>query len=141
MEKSGQCDIIADDDFDAIEKAKELFAFLPQSCWEKNSVIKCDDDPKRSDKELLDIMPDNPKMTYDTHEIIDHITDNGEFFELKEDYAPNIITGFCRFDGEVAGIVACNPKECGSVMEINSCDKYYKFLQILDAYNSPSCSS
>ncbi len=137
MEKSGQCDILADDDFDAIEKTKELFAFLPQNCWEKNSVIKCDDDPKRSEEALLDIMPDNPKMTYDSHEIIELITDNGDFFELKEEYAPNIITGFCRFDGIVVGIVASNPDELGGIMEPNSSDKYDRFINFLDAFSIP----
>ena len=87
MEKSGQCDIIAESDEDAIEKMKMLLKYLPQSCWEGPSFLETGDDPLRREEELLDIMPDNPKFTYDIHEIIEKIVDNGEFFELKEDFA------------------------------------------------------
>ncbi len=65
------------------------------------------------------------------------LVDNGEYFEIKDEYAKNLITCFGRFDGEVVGLVANNPKYPGSILEIDSCDKYYRFLQVLDAYNIP----
>ncbi len=61
----------------------------------------------------------------------------GEYFEIKDEYAKNLITCFGRFNGEVVGLVANNPRYPGSILEINSCDKYYRFLQVLDAYNIP----
>jgi acetyl-CoA carboxylase carboxyltransferase component len=82
-------------------------------------------------------MPNDPKFTYDMHEIIALITDNGEFFELKEDFAPNLIIGFARFDGMVAGIAASNPDELSGIMEPDSSDKYDKFMMFLDAFNIP----
>ena len=109
MEKSGQCDLIAENDEDAIDKAKELLEFLPQNCWEKPAAVETDDDPERREEGLLDIMPDDPRFTYDIHEIIEKIVDNGEFFELKEDFATHLVIGFARFDGQVAGIVTNNP--------------------------------
>ncbi len=137
MEKSGQCDFIAQDDEDAINKAKQLLSYLPQSCWDKPETIKTDDDPERQDQELLNIMPDDPKFTYDMHEIIEKIVDNGEFLEVKEDWATHLIIGFARFGGRVAGIVANNPEELSGVFEIDSADKYDRFMNFLDAFNIP----
>ena len=62
-------------------------------------------------------MPDNAKFTYDIHEIIDLIVDDGEFSELKEDFAPNLVIGFARFDGMVSGIAASNPDELSGIMD------------------------
>ena len=137
MEESGQCDLIAESDEDAIEKARQLFDFIPQNCWEKPAIQKTDDDPDRTEAALLDVMPDNPKFTYDMHEVIELIADNGEFLELKEDFAPNLIMGLARFDGIVTGIVASNPDELSGIMEPNSSDKYDKFYMFLDSFNIP----
>lgn len=137
MEKSGQVDLIAEDDADAIAKTRELLAFLPQNCWEKPARIDSGDDPERREESILDVMPDNPKFTYDIHEIIEIIVDNGEFFELQEDYATHLVIGFCRMDGEVVGIVANNPDELSGIFEIDSSDKYDRFMNFLDAFNIP----
>lgn len=137
MEKSGQCDLIAESDLDAIAKLKTLLQFIPSNCWEKPARIDSDDDPARREEALLDIMPDNPKFTYDIHEIIELVVDNGEFFELKEDYASHLVIGFARFGGYVAGIVANNPDELSGILEPDSSDKYDRFMNFLDAFNIP----
>jgi len=137
MEKSGQCDLIAKSDEAAIDLAKQLLGFIPQNCWEKPAIIESTDDPNRQDNAILDVMPDNPKFTYDMHEVIELIVDNGEFFEIKGDFAPNLIVGFARFDGIVAGIAASNPEELSGIMEPDSSDKYDKFMMFLDAFNIP----
>ena len=137
MEKSGQCDMITDSDAEAIALVKQLLNFIPQNCWEKPSITQSTDDPERREDALLDIMPDDPKFTYDIHEIIELIVDNGEFFELKQDFAPNMVTGFARFDGMVAGIAASNPDELSGIMEPDSSDKYDRFIMFLDAFNIP----
>jgi len=137
MEKAGQCDLIAADDAHAIDLVKELLAFIPDNCWGRPPAIEAADDPERTEDDLLDVMPDNPKFTYDIHEIIDLIVDNGVFFELKEDFAPNMVTGFARFDGMVAGIAASNPDELSGIMEPDSSDKYDRFIMFLDAFNIP----
>ncbi|NNL78669.1 MAG: propionyl-CoA carboxylase [Desulfobacterales bacterium] len=137
MERSGQCDLIAEGDEQAIDLAKQLLEFMPQNCWEKPAAIKASDDPERWEEALLDVMPDNPKFTYDIHEIIDLIVDNGDFFELKQDFAPNMVTGFARFDGLVTGIAASNPDELSGIMEPDSSDKYDRFIMFLDAFNIP----
>ena len=137
MEKSGQCDLIAENDEDAIDKAKQLLSFMPQNCWEKPALMESTDDPERRDEELLDVMPEDPKFTYDMHEVIKMLVDNGEFFEVKEDFAPNLVCGLARFDGMAVGIAASNPEEMSGIMEPNSSDKYDKFIMFLDAFNIP----
>ena len=137
MEKSGQCDLIADSDEDALDQVKQLLDFIPQNCWGKPAIVETADDPDRREEALLDVMPDNPKFTYDIHEIIDLIVDNGEFLELKEDFAPNMVTGFARFGGMVTGIAASNPDELSGIMEPDSSDKYDRFIMFLDAFNIP----
>jgi acetyl-CoA carboxylase carboxyltransferase component len=137
MEKSGQCDLIADSDEEAIELSRQLFEFIPQNCWDKPVDIEPTDDAERQEESLLDVMPDDPKFTYDIHEVIDLIVDNGEFFELKEDFASNMVIGFARFDGMVVGIAASNPEELSGIMEPDSSDKYDRFIMFLDAFNIP----
>jgi len=137
MEKSGQCDLIAESDEKAIDMVKQLLQFMPRNCWKKPAAAESTDDPERREEALLDVMPDDPKFTYDMHEIIDLIVDNGEFFELKEDFAPNLVTGFARFDGMVTGIAASNPDELSGIMEPDSSDKYDRFIMFLDAFNIP----
>jgi acetyl-CoA carboxylase carboxyltransferase component len=110
---------------------------VPQNCWESPPRTTATDDAERREDALLDVMPDNPKFTYDIHEIIDLIVDNGEFFELKEDFAPNLVQGFARFDGIPAGIVASNPDELSGIMEPDSSDKYDRFMMFLDNFNIP----
>ncbi|MBC8419372.1 MAG: propionyl-CoA carboxylase [Proteobacteria bacterium] len=137
MGKSGQCHLVAETDQEAISMARDLLQFMPQNCWGRPEVIETGDDPERREEALLDIMPEDPKFTYDMHEVIDLIVDNGDFFEIQEDFAPNMIVGFARFDGMVAGIAASNPDELSGIMEPDSSDKYDRFLMFLDAFNIP----
>jgi acetyl-CoA carboxylase carboxyltransferase component len=137
METAGQCDMIAESDVDAINKLKTLLQYLPQNCWEKPVFEETGDDPHRREEALLTVMPDNPKFTYDMHEVIDKIVDNGDFLELKEDFATHLVVGFCRFGGHVAGVVANNPDELSGILEPDSSDKYDRFMRFLDAFNIP----
>lgn len=137
MKFSGSCDVVADDDPATIRKCRDLLRYLPQNYRESPPAWEKTDHPDREVGILADLVPDDFEQTYDMHEVIKVIVDDGEFFEIKDEYAKNLITCFCRFDGQVAGLVANNPHYPGSILEINSCDKYYRFLQVLDAYNIP----
>jgi acetyl-CoA carboxylase carboxyltransferase component len=137
MTESGQCHFVADDDKEAFDLCKKLLGFIPQNCWERPPAIEPSDDPTRREEALLDVMPENVRFTYDMHEVIDLIVDDGEFFEIQEDFAPNLIIGFARFDGMVTGIAASNPDELSGIMEPNSSDKYDRFLMFLDCFNIP----
>ncbi len=137
MRISGQVDLLAESDEEAMDLAKTLLTFVPQNCWEKPPRTASTDDPERREEALLDIMPDNPKFTYDIHDLIELIVDDGEFFEIKEDFAPNLTVGLARFDGMPAGIAASNPEELSGIMEPDSSDKYDRFMMFLDTFNIP----
>ncbi len=137
MALSGTCDLVGANDEETILETRTLLSYLPSNCKEKPPVIDTDDDPRRDVNELESIVPDVYDRKYDMHDVIEQLVDDGQYFEIKKDYAKNLITCFCRFDGRVTGLVANNPGEAGSILEINSVDKYYRFLQVLDAYNIP----
>ena len=137
MQFSGSCDVVGDDDEETIKRCRRLLSYLPQNFRESPPALKNSDDPGRPGNSLADIVPDEYNQTYDMHRVIEQLVDNGDYFEIKDAYAKNLITCFAGFNGEVVGIVANNPQHPGSILEINACDKYYRFLQILDAYNIP----
>jgi len=137
MQYSGSCDAVGDDDEQTIKKCRRLLSYLPQNFREKPPRIEQTDRRDRCAEDLAAIVPDEFGRTYDMHAVIGRLVDNGEYFEIKDGYAKNLITCFGRFNGETVGIAACNPDCPGSILEINSCDKYYRFLQVLDAYNIP----
>jgi acetyl-CoA carboxylase carboxyltransferase component len=137
MEKSGQCDLIAEGDEEAIQQVKRILSYIPLNCWEKPIRRETDDDFTRREEKLLDVMPDDPKFTYDIHEIIDLIVDDSVFLELKQDFASHLVIGFARFGGYVVGIVANNPDELSGILEPDASDKYDRFMMFLDAFNIP----
>ena len=137
MQFSGSADTVGESDEDTIAQCRDLIRYLPQNFREKVPAWPKRDDPRREVKILEDLVPDDFGVSYDMHEVIKVLVDEGEYFEIKDEYAKNLITCFCRFDGEAVGLVANNPKFPGSILEVNSCDKYYRFLQVLDAYNIP----
>ncbi|MEW6186348.1 MAG: carboxyl transferase domain-containing protein, partial [Thermodesulfobacteriota bacterium] len=137
MQFSGSADTVGDTDEETIAQGRELIRYLPQNFREKVPAWTKNDDPQREVRTLEDLVPDDFENKYDMHEVIRLLVDGGEFFEIKDEYAKQLITAFCRFDGEVVGLVANNPQYPGSILEVNACDKYYRFLQVLDAYNIP----
>ncbi len=137
MRLSGSCDMVGDDDEETIAMCRQLLRYLPQSWRESPPAWEAPDDPTREVDTLSTLVPDDYDQTYDMHDVIAALVDNGEYLEIKNEYAKNVITCFCRFAGEVVGLVANNPRYGGSILEVDSCDKYYRFLQVLDAYNIP----
>jgi len=137
MKLSGTCDVVGDNDTETILKCREMLRYLPSNYREEPPRWERTDSPDREVKILEEMVPDDLNQTYDMHDVIKELVDDGEYFEIKDEYAKNLICCFCRFDGRVVGLVANNPKVPGSTVEVNTCDKYYRFLQVLDAYNIP----
>mmetsp|Transcript_8162 Transcript_8162/g.4323 ORF Transcript_8162/g.4323 Transcript_8162/m.4323 type:complete len:518 (+) Transcript_8162:1765-3318(+) len=137
MVLSGTCDVVGANDKETILLTRDLLSYLPSNYREKPPAREASDDLEPDVDELLNIVPDQFDQKYDMHDVINLLVDDGEYLEIKKDYAKNLITCFCRFNGQVAGLVANNPTEPGSMLEINACDKYYRFLQVLDAYSIP----
>ena len=134
---SGCCDLVAENDEDCLNLTRELLSFLPASNMEQPPVYECTDDPERRDDELLNIIPEGPRAAYDMKALIRHVVDDGHFFELKPDYAPNMITGFCRMEGRTVGIIANNPKAMAGSIDINASDKEARFIRFCDAFHIP----
>jgi len=134
---SGVCHFVADNDQDCLDKVRWLLSFLPQSNMADLPQVEPTDYPDRMDEELLHIVPDDPSKPYDMKEAIHMIVDNGEFLEVHEHYAPNIITGFARLDGCPIGIVAQQPMMLAGVIDVDASMKGARFVRFLDCFNVP----
>ncbi len=137
MQLTGTCDLVGEGDREAISLCRRLLGYLPSSYREEPPRLPPRDDPGREVGELLELVPDDYDVPYDMHEVIRLLVDEGEFLEIKEGYAPQVITCLCRMNGQVVGLVASNTAHRGSLLEVNACDKYYRFLQVLEAYGIP----
>jgi propionyl-CoA carboxylase beta chain len=134
---SGNCHFVAENDEDCLEMVRHLLSYIPQNNIEEPPIVEPTDDPNRMDEELLYIVPEDPSKAYNMKEIIWRVVDNGEFFEVHEQYAPNIITGFARLDGRSVGIVAQQPSISAGCIDIDASDKAARFVRFLDCFNIP----
>ena len=91
----------------------------------------------RGDEELLDVLPESNRKPYDMYEVIRRIVDDGEYFDLKPQWAKTIITCLARFGGRPAGIVANQPKQLGGILDNDSADKAARFINLCNAFGIP----
>ncbi|PIP09071.1 MAG: methylmalonyl-CoA carboxyltransferase, partial [Syntrophobacteraceae bacterium CG23_combo_of_CG06-09_8_20_14_all_50_8] len=134
---SGNCDFVVKSEEECIEQVKRLLSFLPSSCYEKPPIVDTGDDPHRCDQELLEIVPPEPRSPYDMKGVIRHIVDNGDFFEVKANFARNMITGFARIGGYPVGIVANQPMILAGSIDCDASDKAARFYQFCDCFDIP----
>ena len=133
---SGCGDFLVQTEEEAIEKGKKYFSYLPQHNEEPPALISSH--PAGKDpSELKSIIPESHSRTYDMKELIKGIVDRDSFFEIKELYAKEVLTGFARLEGRVIGIVANQPQVKGGVLFVESADKAARFIQICNAYQIP----
>jgi len=135
--KSGVNHFVAENEEEGIFLIRKLLSYLPQNNLEEPHSVPCDDPIDRLDDALNAIIPDNPNKPYDVKDIIWSIVDNNEFLEVQRNYAPNIVTGFARFNGTSVGIVANQPKYLAGVLDINASRKAARFVRFCDAFNIP----
>jgi propionyl-CoA carboxylase beta chain len=100
-------------------------------------LMETGDDPHRMDEALLSIVPEDSSSAYDMKQVIDSIIDNGDFMEVHKQFAPNLIVGFGRLDGQTVGIVAQQPMQHAGVIDINASDKGARFVRFCDCFNIP----
>lgn len=136
-EISGCCDLVLESDEICLSKAREFLGFLPLNNKENPPIVDAGDDPNRRDEELLEVVPTNPQVPFDMHQIITRVVDRNTFFELKRDFAKNMITGFCRLSGQPVGVIANNSVFLGGALDINAADKEARFIRFCDAFNIP----
>jgi acetyl-CoA carboxylase carboxyltransferase component len=134
---SGVCHFVADSEADCLYMIRLLLSYLPQNNMEDPPFVASLDDRLRTEEALNDIIPDDPSKPYEMREIIRMVVDNGVFFEIHEQYAPNIVVGFARLGGHSVGIVANQPAVLAGVLDINSSDKAARFVRLCDSFNIP----
>jgi acetyl-CoA carboxylase carboxyltransferase component len=137
---SGVSDLSAADDRDCLDRTKALLSYLPSNNGEAPPIADNGDDPARREEDLLTLIPADQKKSYDMHEVIARIVDRESFFEIKKDYAPNLVVGFARFHGRPVGVVANNPKHLAGCLDVNAADKGSRFIRFCDAFNIPLVS-
>jgi acetyl-CoA carboxylase carboxyltransferase component len=134
---SGVAHFAADDEEHCAQIIRQLLSYMPQNNMEDPPLSTRNDDPQRMDEELDTIVPDSPTKPYDMKEIIRHVVDNGEFLEVQEHWAQNIIIGFARLNGRSIGVVAQEPAVLAGVLDINASDKAARFVRFCDCFNIP----
>lgn len=135
--KSGVTHFVAEDEQEGILIIRKLLSYLPQNNLEEPPLSVCDDPIDRLEDHLNEIIPASPNKPYDVKDVIHAVVDYNEFLEVQRNYAPNIITGFAKFNGSPVGIVANQPSYLAGVLDINASRKAARFVRFCDAFNIP----
>lgn len=135
--KSGVAHFASKSEAACLHDIRKLVSFLPSNNTEDPPLHECKDDPERRDPELDEIVPDNPNKPYDMKDVITRIIDDGDFLEVHEHFARNMVVGFARMGGRPIGIVANQPAVLAGVLDIDSSVKGARFVRFCDAFNIP----
>ena len=135
--KSSIADRGYDNDVEALLQMRRLIDFLPSSNTEEPPEWPSFDEAERLDYSLDTLIPDNPNKPYDIKELISKIVDEGDFFELQEAHAKNIVIGFARVEGRTIGVVANQPMVLAGVLDIDASKKAARFVRFCDCFNIP----
>jgi propionyl-CoA carboxylase beta chain len=134
---SGVAHFASADDRDALQLVRELLSYLPSNNQEDPPRRPTDDPADRADTSLASIVPENPNQPYDMKRVIETIVDDGQFLEVHEHFARNLIVGFARLGGMPVGIVANQPAVLAGVLDINASVKGARFVRCCDCFNVP----
>jgi acetyl-CoA carboxylase carboxyltransferase component len=135
-EVSGCGDLLAKDEQECIQAARDYLAYMPQRGAEQPSSAA--PRPPRADaRRIDDVLPANQNQAFDVAAVIDALVDEGSFFELKKLFARELVTGLARLEGRVVGVVANQPKWKGGVLFVDSADKAARFIWLCDAFGIP----
>jgi acetyl-CoA carboxylase carboxyltransferase component len=135
--KSGVAHFAADDEDACLEDVRYLLTFLPQNNLDTARRVQPSDDPARMDEALNHVVPDSSNKPYDMRDAIRYVVDDGEFFEVHEHFAQNIVCGFARLDGHSVGVVGNQPRALAGVLDIDASEKAARFVRCCDAFNVP----
>ncbi len=135
--RSGVAHFAAENEQEGIGTLRQLLSFLPQNNRSEAPARPTEDPAGRACPELDGLIPDAATQAYDMYSVIGSIVDEGEFFEVHRDFAPNIIVGFAHLGGRSVGIVANQPAKMAGVLDINASRKAARFVRFCDAFNIP----
>ena len=134
---SGVAHFAADSDEHALRVVRELLSFIPSNNLEDAPRLQSSDPADRTAEKLNTIVPEASNQPYDIREVINHVVDEGYFFEVQQHYAPNICIGFARLAGRSVGIVANQPAYLAGVLDIDASVKAARFVRFCDCFNIP----
>lgn len=135
--KSSVADAAFENDVEALAEVRRLIDFLPTNNREKPPVRPFFDDPDRIETSLDTLVPESANTPYDMKELILKLADEGDFYEIQQEFARNIITGFIRIEGRTVGVVANQPMVLAGVLDIDSARKAARFVRFCDAFEIP----
>ncbi|WP_301925402.1 acyl-CoA carboxylase subunit beta [Corynebacterium glaucum] len=139
MATAGNCHYVAETDEEALDWVVDLVSYLPS-----NSKLQAPSEPHdfeptvtETDLELDTLMPDSPNQPYDVREVISRLADDGEYMEIMQQRAENVVVAFARIEGQVVGFVANQPSVYAGCLDIDSSEKAARFVRTCDAFNIP----
>jgi acetyl-CoA carboxylase carboxyltransferase component len=135
--KSGVAHFAAENEEDALFLVQHLVGYLPSNNMDDPAVVSSQDDPLRQDPELDTMVPDNPNKPYDMRAVIKRLVDDGQFLEVHEHWAANVLVGFARLGGRSVGVVANQPAVLAGVLDTEASQKAARFIRFCDAFNIP----
>jgi propionyl-CoA carboxylase beta chain len=135
--RSGVAHFIAPDEEACLDDARYLLSFLPQNNLDPPPFAAPSDPVDREEPELDTLIPDSPNKPYDMKAVIERVVDDGEFLEVHERYAENIVCGFARLGGHSIGVVGNQPRSLAGVLDIDSSVKAGRFVRTCDAFGIP----
>lgn len=135
--RSGVCHFAIEGEEECLQEVRRLVTFLPLNNAEDPPLMETGDDPDRRDEDLLRIVPSDPSKSYDMREVIYRVMDAGDFMEVQEHFAQNMIVGFARMAGGTVGIIGNQPLYLAGVLDIDSSRKAARFVRFCDAFNIP----
>ncbi|HSR14629.1 MAG TPA: acyl-CoA carboxylase subunit beta, partial [Gemmatimonadales bacterium] len=134
---SGVTHFISSEGRQALEEVRYLLSFLPQNNMEAPPFFTPSDGPDRMDEGLTEIIPDSPNQPYDMVELVEMVVDDGDFYEVHQHFARNIVVGFARLDGYTVGVVGNQPAVLAGTLDIDASNKGARFVRFCDAFNIP----
>lgn len=138
--QSGVAHFLSSDDAACLRSIRELLSFLPQNNQDEPPRVVPTDSPDRADNSLDTLIPAEPNIPYDIKEVITRVVDDGNFFEVQERYARNIVVGFARMDGRTIGVVGNQPAHLAGCLDIASSLKAARFVRFCDCFQIPLIS-
>jgi propionyl-CoA carboxylase beta chain len=136
-QRSGVAHFYEPDEETCLADVRRLLSYLPSNNMDDAPLLDLEDDTERVDPALNEIVPDDPNQPYDMQDILRSIVDSGEMMEVMRYFAPNLIVGFARMNGQTVGLLAQQPRILAGALDINAADKGARFIRFCDAFNIP----
>lgn len=134
---TGVASFLSSDEESCLEDVRYLLSYLPANNHDLPPDVAPDDDPDRRCTRLFDLVPSDDRLPYDIRAVIEEIVDHGEYLEIQQSWATNIVCALARLDGKVVGVVANQPAVLAGVLDIDASEKAARFVRTCDAFNIP----